>query len=92
MNSSSPASAAPTAQDPQAFVRIEGLSKRFDGVVAVDDIRIEIHQGEIFALLGASGCGKSTLLRMLAGFETPSSGRILVDGRDITALPPYERP
>ncbi|MDE2119455.1 MAG: ABC transporter ATP-binding protein [Betaproteobacteria bacterium] len=92
MNSSSPASAAPAAQDPQAFVRIEGLSKRFDGVVAVDDIRIDIHQGEIFALLGASGCGKSTLLRMLAGFETPSSGRILVDGRDITALPPYERP
>jgi len=74
------------------FLRIERLTKRFDEVTAVDDVTLAIARGEIFALLGSSGCGKSTLLRMLAGFETPSSGQIVLGGADITALRPYERP
>ena len=74
------------------FLRIEGLVKDFSGVRAVDDVSLDIAQGEIFALLGSSGCGKTTLLRMLAGFETPTAGRLVLDGQDITALPPYERP
>jgi putrescine transport system ATP-binding protein len=75
-----------------AYVRIEKVSKRFDDFVAVDDVSLDIRQGEIFCLLGGSGSGKTTLLRMLAGFETPSAGRILVDGRDMSTVPPYERP
>jgi putrescine transport system ATP-binding protein len=75
-----------------AFVRIEKVSKRFDDFVAVDDVSLEVQQGEIFCLLGGSGSGKTTLLRMLAGFETPSAGRILVGGRDMSTVPPYERP
>jgi hypothetical protein len=58
----------------------------------VDNIDLSIHRGEIFALLGASGCGKSTLLRMLAGFETPTAGRVWLADQDVTDLPPYERP
>src|SRR5580658_4167956 len=75
-----------------AYVRIENVSKRFDDFVAVDDVSLDIHQGEIFCLLGGSGSGKTTLLRMLAGFEAPSAGRILVDGRDMSTVPPYEWP
>ena len=74
------------------YLRIETVRKEFEGFVAVDDVSLSIRQGEIFALLGASGCGKSTLLRCLAGFEKPTKGRIVLDGQDITALPPYERP
>ena len=74
------------------FLKIDGITRRFDEVIAVDDIDLDIHKGEIFALLGSSGCGKSTLLRMLAGFETPTSGHIYLEGEDITDLPPYERP
>lgn len=74
------------------FLRIQNLSKRFDSVLAVDDVTLDIGKGEIFALLGSSGCGKSTLLRMLAGFETPSSGQIFLGQQDISQLPPYERP
>ena len=81
-----------TAADDAKFLQIERISKRFDDMVAVDDVSIAIRKGEIFALLGASGCGKSTLLRMLAGFETPTSGRILLNGQDVTSVPPYERP
>ncbi|WP_031409336.1 ABC transporter ATP-binding protein [Thiomonas sp. FB-Cd] len=75
-----------------AFLKINGVTKSFGDVVAVDSIELDIEQGEIFALLGSSGCGKSTLLRMLAGFETPTGGRVFLAGEDITDLPPYERP
>jgi putrescine transport system ATP-binding protein len=78
--------------DPLGFIRIQDLSKRFDSVLAVDDVSLDIGKGEIFALLGSSGCGKSTLLRMLAGFESPSSGQIFLGGQDISLLPTYERP
>lgn len=75
-----------------AFVRIEGVSKRFGSFAAVNNVSLDIRKGELFALLGGSGCGKTTLLRMLAGFETPSEGRITIDGQDMTNVPPYERP
>jgi len=76
----------------EGYLRIEVVRKEFDGFVAVDDVSLSIRQGEIFALLGASGCGKSTLLRVLGGFEKPTKGRVVLDGQDITDLPPYERP
>ena len=75
-----------------AFLHIDQLTKDFDGYKAVNNVSLEIAKGEIFALLGSSGCGKSTLLRMLAGFETPTSGRIVLAGQDLAALPPYQRP
>ena len=78
--------------DDAAFLRIANLTKRFGDVAAVDNVSIDIHKGEIFALLGSSGCGKSTLLRMLAGFETPTEGSIHLEGAEIAKLPPYERP
>src|SRR3984957_16753224 len=74
------------------YVQIERISKSFGDFTAVNDVSLKIYQGEVFCLLGASGCGKTTLLRMLGGFETPSSGRILIDGEDMTGVPPYERP
>ncbi len=74
------------------YVQVLGVTKDFDNFRAVDNATFNIRKGEIFALLGASGCGKSTLLRVLAGFETPTSGRILLDGQDIGNLPPYRRP
>jgi putrescine transport system ATP-binding protein len=76
----------------QRFVSIERVTKRFGEFTAVDDINLAIERGELFALLGGSGCGKTTLLRMLAGFEQPTSGRILIDGDDMAGIPPYERP
>lgn len=76
----------------ETLVEISQISKIYDDVWAVDDVSLEIHKGEIFALLGASGSGKSTLLRMLAGFEKPSQGKIVLDGQDITRMPPYKRP
>jgi putrescine transport system ATP-binding protein len=79
-------------QPKQVLLKIEGVTKKFDETVAVDDVNLSINKGEIFALLGGSGSGKSTLLRMLAGFERPTEGRILLDGVDITDMPPYERP
>jgi putrescine transport system ATP-binding protein len=76
-----------------AFLQIEDVVKDFGGgAVAVNHVSLEIAKGEIFALLGSSGCGKTTLLRMLAGFETPTSGRILLNGQDLAAMPPYECP
>lgn len=74
------------------FIRIENLSKHFGDFVAVDSINLDIERRELFSILGGSGCGKTTLLRMLAGFEIPTRGRIVLDGVDITDLPPYERP
>jgi putrescine transport system ATP-binding protein len=74
------------------FLQIRRVVKQFDEVFAVDDVSLDIQQGEIFALLGSSGCGKSTLLRMLAGFEVPTSGQIMLTGKDIVSLAPYERP
>jgi putrescine transport system ATP-binding protein len=74
------------------LVRFETVSKRFGGVTAVDQLSLDIYQGEFFALLGPSGCGKSTLLRLLAGFETPEQGRVLLDGVDMTRVPPHRRP
>ena len=74
------------------YLVTEKLVKRFDDAVAVDEVSLCVNRGEIFALLGSSGCGKSTLLRMLAGFEKPSSGRILLGGEDVAGLQPYDRP
>ncbi|MCP1437536.1 putrescine transport system ATP-binding protein [Erwinia persicina] len=74
------------------LLEIRNLTKSFDGQHAVDDVNLTIYKGEIFALLGASGCGKSTLLRMLAGFEAPTSGQIMLDGQDLSHVPPYQRP
>ena len=77
---------------PNALLSLRNLSKAFDGVPAVSDISLTIGQGEIFVLLGSSGCGKSTLLRMLAGFETPDVGQIVLAGQDMARVPPYQRP
>ena len=80
--------------DPEAvpFIKIQSVSKHFGDFTAVDGVDLEIYKGELFCLLGGSGCGKSTLLRMLAGFETPSSGTITIDDANMTEVPPYERP
>ena len=75
-----------------AFLQIRDVVKDFGGHRAVNNVSLDIQKGEIFALLGSSGCGKTTLLRMLGGFETPTSGSILLDGKDLAGLPPYERP
>ena len=81
------APAAPKTAD----VRLEGVTKRFDDVVAVDDVSLEIEPGQFFALLGPSGCGKTTTLRMIGGFEEPSAGAIYLGDRDVVGLPPYKR-
>ncbi|MBL8833252.1 MAG: ATP-binding cassette domain-containing protein, partial [Rhodospirillales bacterium] len=74
------------------LIRVEGLTKRFGGIAAVDGVDLEIAAGEIFCLLGPSGCGKTTLLRCLGGFEAPDAGRIAIEGADVTRAPPWERP
>ena len=76
----------------QGTLRFENITKRFGGFTAVDGVTLEIPQGATFSLLGPSGCGKTTLLRMAAGFERPDKGRVLLDGNDITDLPPEKRP
>ena len=81
-----------TDPDAKPYVRIEKVTKKFGDFVAVDEVSLDIYKKEIFCLLGASGCGKTTLLRMLAGFERPTSGKIYIDGVDMTLIPPYERP
>src|SRR5215475_1661470 len=80
--------------DPAArpLVRFDAVSRRFGSATAVDRLSLDIYEGEFFALLGPSGCGKTTLLRMLAGFETPDEGRVLLDGADLTGVPPHRRP
>lgn len=84
----------PAWNDPNAqpYVRIERVTKRFGDFTAVNDVSLNIYQNELFCLLGGSGCGKTTLLRMLAGFEEPTSGKIFIDGVEMTDTPPYERP
>src|SRR4051812_46245478 len=86
-----PATPMPAAAD-MPLLRIEGVGKKFGSFRAVDNLSLDIRAGEFFALLGPSGCGKTTLLRMLAGFETPDQGRILLDGRDIAQMLPHQRP
>lgn len=76
----------------QGTLRFENVTKRFGDFTAVDRVTLEIEHGKVFSLLGPSGCGKTTLLRMAAGFERPDEGRVLLDGRDITQLPPEQRP
>ena len=80
--------------DPEAkpFIQIKGLSKKFGDFTAVDDISLDIYKGELFTILGGSGCGKSTLLRMLAGFEMPNAGQIIIDDVDMAGIPAYDRP
>src|SRR6202047_4665184 len=75
-----------------ALLEIAGVSKHFGTIAAVDDVSLSVERGAFYALLGPSGCGKTTLLRVIAGFETPDSGRIVIDGVDVTGLPPYARP
>jgi spermidine/putrescine transport system ATP-binding protein len=79
------------AADHVVDIRLANLTKRFDDVVAVDDLSLDIERGRFFALLGPSGCGKTTTLRMIGGFEEPTSGRIELDGQDVRGLPPYRR-
>jgi len=76
----------------QPIIQIRNVSKRFGKVTAVDNISLDIRAGEFFVLLGPSGCGKTTLLRMIAGFELPTEGQILIDGQDMSLVPPNKRP
>ena len=84
--------AATLSDSDQHFLQVREVVKDFGVVRAVDSVSLDIARGEIFGLLGSSGCGKTTLLRMLAGFETPTSGQIILNGQDIVGLAPYERP
>jgi spermidine/putrescine transport system ATP-binding protein len=72
-------------------VRLERVSKLFGDVAAVDDLSLDIAEGEFFSMLGPSGCGKTTTLRMIGGFEDPTMGTVYLGGRDVTDLPPYKR-
>ena len=78
--------------DTVPFIKVDGITKTFGTFTAVDQVDLEIFRGELFCLLGASGCGKTTLLRILAGLETPTSGKVWIDGVDMTQMPAYERP
>ena len=78
--------------DAKPQILIEGINKTFGAFTAVDSVNLRIYKGEMFALVGASGCGKTTLLRMLAGFTSPSAGRIMIEDQDMTKVPPHERP
>ena len=86
-----PAASQPQPSVAAAEVRLEGLRKTFGDVVAVAGVDLEVREGEFFSLLGPSGCGKTTCLRMIAGFEEPTAGRIVLHGRDVSGLPAYER-
>lgn len=81
-------------EDPNAipFIEFRNVTKRFGDFVAVDNLSLSIYEREFHALLGGSGCGKTTMMRMLAGFETPTEGQILLDGQDLAGIPPYKRP
>jgi putative spermidine/putrescine transport system ATP-binding protein len=83
--------AARTGAEPSLAVQLDGVRKAFGDVVAVDGISLDVRQGEFFSLLGPSGSGKTTCLRLIAGFEEPTEGRVILQGQDVTDLPPYER-
>ena len=85
------AASQPQPASASAEVRLEGVRKTFGDVVAVDGVDLEVREGEFFSLLGPSGCGKTTCLRMIAGFEEPTAGRIVLHGRNVAGLPAYER-
>ena len=78
-------------RDMKELVRLEGITKAYGDHVIIPPLSLSIHDGEFLTLLGPSGCGKTTLLRMLAGLDTPTKGKIILDGQDITNLPPYKR-
>ena len=78
--------------DAEPFIKVQGVTRNFGDFTAVDSVDLDIYKGELFSLLGGSGCGKTTLLRMLAGFETPTSGTIIIDGVNMNGVPPYQRP
>src|SRR6187399_3630899 len=78
-------------EEPRAAIGLDRVSKRFGAVAAVDDVSLEIAEGEFFSLLGPSGCGKTTTLRLIAGFERPDEGQILLDGVDMVQTPPHKR-
>ena len=78
--------------DDETIISLRHVSKEFDGTTVVDDFNLEVRRGEFITILGPSGCGKTTTLRMIAGFELPSSGQILLNGEDISLLPPNKRP
>ncbi len=82
----------PNTRAREPSVRLEGVTKSFGDFVAVDDLDLEIAEGEFFTLLGPSGCGKTTTLRMIAGFEEPTEGRVQIDGADVVGLPAHKRP
>ncbi len=94
VEASNAASGVEPWNDPGAepYIRLQNVTKKFGDFVAVNNVSLEIYRNELFCLLGGSGCGKSTLLRMLAGFETPTDGKILIDGTDMAGIQPYERP
>ena len=73
-------------------VSVQGVRKTYGDVVALRDVTLDVRPGEFLTLLGPSGCGKTTLLRLIAGFEEPDAGRVLISGRDLTGVPPYQRP
>jgi putrescine transport system ATP-binding protein len=83
---------SPPERGQENFIQLIDVVKKFGDVTAVDHVNLSIRKNELFALLGSSGCGKSTLLRMMAGLETPTSGRIMIDGEDLAKLPPFRRP
>ncbi len=83
---------ASSAQGDPNFIQVIDVVKKFGTSTAVDQVSLSIAKNEVFALLGSSGCGKSTLLRMMAGLETPTSGKIIIDGVDLASMPPYHRP
>ena len=76
---------------PEIDVRLDRVSKLFGDAAAVDDLSLDIQEGEFFSMLGPSGCGKTTTLRMIGGFEEPTYGTVYLGGRDVTDLPPYKR-
>ena len=80
--------------DPAAvpLIRFENVTKKYGDFTAVDNLTLNIYEREFFALLGPSGCGKTTLMRMLAGFEEPTEGRVVLAGQDLVGVPPYRRP